>query len=201
MSLERLLPWRPRRCEPPQATCAGPFCEGPPLHRSPVRAVKDRVGTWETSGRPQPPRRSRVGSGRRGAEAGPEGRRRLHSTCETSNNTGRRAGGGERGGKGRRKGKDQRMPRTQCRNRHVPDGLSPRTGTGWAAQAPNAGRVRPSTGARCGKAARRDLRGGREVTPAPTATSGAGCTPSLLVFPAGEGLSGRTFRAPKNAHI
>ena len=62
------------------------------------------------------------------------------------------------------------MPRTQCRNWHVPDGLSPRTGTGWAAQAPNAGRVRPSTGARCGKAARRDLRGGREVTPAPTAT-------------------------------
>jgi hypothetical protein len=71
------------------------------------------------------------------------------------------------------------MPRTQCRNRHVPDGLSPRTGTGWAAQAPNAGRVRPSTGARCGKAARRDLRGGREVTPAPTATSGAGYTPSM----------------------
>ena len=83
-----------------------------------------------------------------------------------------RRGGGERGGKavGRRKGKDQRMPRTQCRNWHVPDGLSPRTGTGWAAQAPNAGRVRPSTGARCGKAARRDLRGGREVTSVPTAT-------------------------------
>jgi hypothetical protein len=59
------------------------------LHRSPVRAVKDRVGTWETSGRPQPPRRSRVSSGRRGAEAGPEGRRRrtaawLHSTDECS---------------------------------------------------------------------------------------------------------------------
>jgi transposase-like protein len=47
-------------------------------------------------------------------------------------------------------GHSQRMPRTQGRNRHVPDGLSPRTGTGWAAQAPNAGRVRPSTGARCG---------------------------------------------------
>src|SRR4051812_38840476 len=29
-----------------------------------VRAVKDRVGTWETSGRPQPSWRSRVGSGR-----------------------------------------------------------------------------------------------------------------------------------------
>ena len=77
MSFERFLPWRPRRCKPPQATCAGPSCEGPPLHRSlrPVRAVKDRVGTWETSGRPQPPRRFRVGSGRRGAEAGSEGRR------------------------------------------------------------------------------------------------------------------------------
>ena len=31
--------------------------------------------------------------------------------------------------------------RTQSRNWHVTDGLSPRTGTGWAAQAPNAGRV------------------------------------------------------------
>ena len=68
---------------------------------------------------------------------------RLHSTDEASNNTGRRVGGGERGGKaaGRRKGKGQRMPRTQSRNPNVPDGLSPRTGTGWAAQAPNAGRV------------------------------------------------------------
>src|SRR4051812_9274168 len=75
------------------------------------------------------------------------------------------------------------MPRTQCRNRHVPDGLSPRTGTGWAAQAPNAGCVGPSTGARCGKAARRDLRGGREVTPAPTATSGAGNTPRSGLSP------------------
>ena len=77
MSFESFLPWRPRRCKPPQATCAGPLCEGPSLHRGlrPVRAVKDRVGTWETSSCPQPPRRSRVGSGRRGAEAGSEGRR------------------------------------------------------------------------------------------------------------------------------
>ena len=36
-------------------------------------ARRDRVGTWETSGRPQPPERSRAGSGRRGAEAGREG--------------------------------------------------------------------------------------------------------------------------------
>src|SRR4051794_3673464 len=54
-----------------------------------------------------------------------EGMRRLHSTVETSNNVGRRADDGERGGKGRRKGESQRMPRTQRRNQHVPDGLSP----------------------------------------------------------------------------
>src|SRR3954447_5530339 len=115
------------------------------LHRSPVRAVKDRVGTWETTGRPQPLWRSRVSSGRRGAKAGPEGRRRLQSTDEASNNTGRQVGGGERGGKGRRKGEGHRMPRTQSRNRHVPDGLSPRTGTG--AQAPNASDLRQEPGA------------------------------------------------------
>ncbi len=85
------------------------------------------------------------------------------------------------------------MPRTQCRNWHVPDGLSPRIGTIWAAQAPNAGRVRPSTGARCGKAARRDLRGGWEVTPAPTATSGAGCTPSSAARPDFIGRNLSTF--------
>ena len=115
------------------------------LHRGPVRAVTDRVGTWETSGRPQP--QGGPGSVREGEEPKPDrkvgGVGRLHSTDEASNNTGRRVGGGERGGKaaGRRKGKGQRMPRTQSRNRHVPDGPRPRTGTGWAAQAPNAGRV------------------------------------------------------------
>ena len=59
------MTWRPRHCELPQATCAGPFCEGPSLRRSlrSVRAVTDRVGTWEVSCRPQPPRRSRAGSG------------------------------------------------------------------------------------------------------------------------------------------
>jgi hypothetical protein len=117
------------------------------LHRSPVRAVKDRVGTWETSSRPQPLWRSRVGSGRRGAEAGSEGWRRLQSTDEASNNVGRQADDGECGGKGRRKGKGQRMPRTQSRTRHVTDGLSPRIGTG--AQAPNASDLRQEPGAGC----------------------------------------------------
>ena len=179
MSFESFLPWRPRRCKPPQATCAGPSCEGPSLHRGlrPVRAVKDRVGTWETSGRPQP--QGGPGSVREGEEPKPDrkvgGVGRLHSTDEASNNVGRRADGGERGGKaaGRRKGEGQRMPRTQSRTRHVPDGLSPRIGTG--AQAPNASDLRQEPGADTEgaakqKAARRDLRGGREVTPAPTAT-------------------------------
>src|SRR5688500_1630317 len=66
---------------------------------------------------------------------------RPHSTDEASNNASRQGGDGECGGKGRRKGKGQRMPRTQRRNRHVPDGPSPRTGTIWAAQASNAGCV------------------------------------------------------------
>jgi hypothetical protein len=68
---------------------------------------------------------------------------RPQSTGEASNNASRQGGDGERGGKaaGRRKGNGQRMPRTQRRKRHVPDGPSPRTGTGWAAQAPNAGCV------------------------------------------------------------
>jgi hypothetical protein len=152
---------------------------------APPESSSSRQGSCRnlgTSGRPQPQRRSRVGSERRGAEAGPEGRRRLHSTDEASNNASRQAGGGERGGKGRRKGKGQRMLRTQSRNRHVPDGLRPRTGTG--AQAPNASDLRQEPGAghrRCSeaKAARRDLRGGQEVTPAPTAT---GIRPGFLRF-------------------
>src|SRR3954464_709598 len=80
------------------------------LHRSlrPVRAAKDRVGTWETSCRPQSPRRSRATTGSPMDDAAEEGMRRLHSTDEASNNTGRQAGGGERGGKGRRKGKGRR---------------------------------------------------------------------------------------------
>ena len=73
-------------------------------------------------------------------KAGGVGRLR---TTEEAPNKADRVGGGGRGGKaaGRRKGKGQRMPRTQSRNWHVSDGQRPRTGTEWAAQAPNAGRV------------------------------------------------------------
>src|SRR5215217_4829062 len=85
---------------------------------------------------------------------------RLRSTEEASNKADP-VGGGERGGKaaGRREGGSRRMPRTQRRVRHATGAASLRAGGEWAAQAPNSGRVRPSTGARCGKAARRDLWG------------------------------------------
>ena len=71
-------------------------------------------------------------------------------------------GGGDGGGKavGRRKGTSLRMSRTQSRNWHVTEAARPRIGAAWAAQAPMADHVRPSTGARCVSSARRDLCGG-----------------------------------------
>src|SRR5208337_2955353 len=56
------------------------------------------------------------------------------------------------------------------RTRRVPEAASLRIGGAWAAQAPNSDRVRPSAGARCEKAARRDLCGGTGATRFPTAT-------------------------------
>ncbi len=52
------------------------------------------------------------------------------------------------------------MSRTQSRNWHVTAAACPRIGAAWAAQAPMADHVRPSTGARCVSSARRDLCGG-----------------------------------------
>src|SRR5437773_889723 len=74
-------------------------------------------------------------------------------------------GGGDGGGTaaGRGEGELRRMPRTQRRNRHVTEAAaSPRIGAAWVPNTPKADHVRPETGARCGKAARRDLRGGQE---------------------------------------
>ena len=81
-------------------------------------------------------------------------------------------GGGDGGGKavGRRKGTSLRMSRTQSRNWHVTEAARPRIGAAWAAQAPMADHVRPSTGARCVSSARRDLCGGERGNPPPTAT-------------------------------
>jgi hypothetical protein len=98
------------------------------------------------------------------------------------------------------------MHRTQCRAKHVPEAASLRTGGEWAAQAPNSGCARPSAGARCGKAARRDLSGGAGVTRSPTATAYAACgistypepTPSEIIPQPpyrmqGDGVNSREF--------
>ena len=71
-------------------------------------------------------------------------------------------GGGDGGGTaaGQGEGELRRMHRTQRRNRHVTEAASPRIGAAWVPNTPKADHVRPETGARCGKAARRDLRGG-----------------------------------------
>jgi len=81
-------------------------------------------------------------------------------------------GGGDGGGTaaGRGEGELQRMPRTHRRNRHVTEAASPRIGAAWVPNTPTADHVRPETRARCGKAARRDLRGGRGAILVPTAT-------------------------------
>jgi hypothetical protein len=60
------------------------------------------------------------------------------------------------------------MPRAQYRNWYVTEAASLRIGGVHTRD-----RVQPSAGARCGKAARRDLRGGAGVTRSPTATLAA----------------------------
>ena len=81
-------------------------------------------------------------------------------------------GGGDGGGTaaGRGEGELRGRSRTQRRIRPVTEAASPRIGAAWVPNPPKADRVRPETGARCGKAARRDLRGGRLATAVPTAT-------------------------------
>jgi hypothetical protein len=81
-------------------------------------------------------------------------------------------GGGDGGGKaaGRGEGELRRMLRTQRRNQHVTEAASPRIGAVWVPHTPKADRVRPKTGAGCGKAACPDLRGGRGAILVPTAT-------------------------------
>jgi hypothetical protein len=83
-------------------------------------------------------------------------------------------GGGDGGGTaaGRGEGELRRRSRTQCRIRPVTEAASPRIGAAWVPNTPKADRVRPETGARCGKAARRDLHGGRGAILVPTVTVG-----------------------------
>ena len=75
--------------------------------------------------------------------------------------------GGDGGGKAadRREGEQRHTPRAQNRNRHVTEAVNLRI-----VGVQNRDHVRPSIGARCGKAARRDLCGGTGVTRFPTAS-------------------------------
>src|SRR5271166_1929187 len=90
-----------------------------------------------------------------------------------------RACGGDGGGKAadRREGERRRMPRAQNRNRHVTEAVNLRIGG-----VQNRDHVRPSIGARCGKAARRDLCRGAGATRFPTATAESVIA---LTYPAG----------------
>jgi len=116
-------------------------------------------------------------------------------------------GGGDGGGKaaGRGEGELQRMLRTQRRNRHVTEAASPRIGAVWVPNTPKADHVRPETRARCGKAARRDLRGGRGAILVPTATTvelfrGARPRCRTVSDSAGSIFPDRLALAPKSPH-
>jgi hypothetical protein len=79
------------------------------------------------------------------------------------------AEGMEGRGRGRRKSGLRRMFRTQHRIQHVTEAGRERIEVAGV-YASIRDHVRPSAGARCGKAARRDLCGGRRVIAVPTAT-------------------------------
>src|SRR5215210_2334770 len=134
----------------------------------------------------------------------------LRLYTEEASNKADPVGGGERGGKaaGRREGASRRMPRTQRRVRHATGAASLRAGGEWAAQAPNSGRVRPSTGARCGKAARRDLWGrcrsfGTSTRPT-TADCGLNRRLAMLCprsdSPLDEALVSSAYKPPRDDH-
>jgi len=97
---------------------------------------------------------------------------RAHSTCEAleqaRDERRRRAGREGARSEGRRTATHapDPVPDKACHRRRAPADRNYR-----GRQALNADHVRPSTGARCGKAARRDLRGGRRAIAVPTATA------------------------------
>src|SRR5208282_3773799 len=166
-----------------KATCAAPVCEGPSLCRGrrPHHAGKDGVGTWEISGSAGRPAAAPVRVGKaeeavaddeRSGEVG-----QVHSTEEVLEQR-RAIGRGGNGGKAPGQGETGRQRTLRAQNRA---GVSPAPArsccaTAWVAQTPNGAMVPPETGARCGKAACRDLRGGLVARPVPTATASLAMT-------------------------
>ena len=125
-------------------------------------------------------RHARSASGRRGAvaddaRAGEVGQAR--STAEVLEQ-GRAIGGGEDGGKAPGRGETGSVTHAPGTG---PDRRDTAAGTVllrncMGPSTPNGATVSPETGARCGKAARRDLRGGLVATPVPTATVASGAS-------------------------
>ena len=135
-------------------------------HRRPA-GVEDQLtheGIASEPGRPHLARcrKDRRGSRREVEETKPSRKRRgvgrPNNTYEASNKADSRVDGGDGGGKAlsRREGEQRRTYRIL----REPEAARLRIGGAWAAHAPNFDRARPPEGARCGKAARRDLSGG-----------------------------------------
>jgi hypothetical protein len=170
---------RPRLWTWSKAICAGPLCEAPSLCRGrrTHHARKERVGTWEASCLPAAAQAvpGRVGKSARTTPAmdGHEESDGCIVPSKPANKAGR-AGGGGGGGKAPDRGEGgatnhapDTVPALACHMRHHAYGPK------WdrpANPSPPTGPSSPEIGARCGKAARRDLRGGRGATRFPTAT-------------------------------
>lgn len=148
-----------------KATCAAPICERP-------KPCRGRTPDHVRRGMPEPARPHAAhcrncGSGpqQETAEAKPlrraRGVGRVHKMLRKRPNKTAMSGSGRCGGKGR--GRQERaVPK------HIPDtapaplvkgGIAPRVGIEWAAKLPNVDHAWLLAGARCRKAARRDLSG------------------------------------------
>jgi len=166
---------RPRRSVSSKAKCAASLCETLSLRRGlrPDHAGKECVGTWETSFGPG--RGGDAGPLREVEETKPLRNRRgvgwAHTTCEAlEQSRGERRRRAWREG-AQRKGRLATMQApdsaldTVCHRRRRP---ADRNYIGLRAL--KADHARSSARARCGKAARRDLCGGRAAMGVPTAT-------------------------------
>ena len=119
-----------RRQHPPRAN--GLRTRSLAQSETPCTWRRPLYGTWEASRRPPPRWRLRACRGS-STERSPPGRHEESDGCIVPmkpRTMPSEIGGGDGGGKAadRRKGEQRRMPRTQCRNRHVTEAVSPRIG-------------------------------------------------------------------------
>ena len=161
---------------PPKA-CAAPQMRGAdalPWSKTPSRATgvrRNLGGLASARSRIAAPGRARKLGGAHARNARAEDVGQVLSTDESREQGRQLAGGGGGGGKAPAQGECQtaHTHRTPCRMRRVPPPRWPHGRTAWGAQPPNAAVLIPESGARCGKAARRDRCGGRSAMSVPTA--------------------------------